>query len=231
MKKLLVLALLIASVTFMFADESGFSDVVGYVKYELYANDYNMIALPMGDTGITTTLELAQAIAGAGVPITDVVESISVWDNETHGWNQFASDTPGGSFSIEPGDAFLIYIVGTTNVDFYCAGTLPSQANYDFIANDYHTVMLPLNRSDITTTLDLAQSIAGDGVPVTDVVESISTWDNETHGWKQFATDTPGGSFDINIGDGFLIYTTDANTGWNAPAGRNITTKRASTRK
>ena len=231
MKKLLILALLIASVTFIFAVESDYSDVVGYVKYELFANDYNMIALPMGDTGITTTAELAAAIAGPSTPVTDVVESISVWDNETHGWNQYLTSVPGGSFPIESGDAFLIYIVAATNVDFYCAGTLPTQANYDFIASDYHTMMLPLNRSDITTTLELAQSIAGDGVHVTDVVESISTWDNETHGWKQYLTSVSGGSFEINIGDGFLIYTTDASTGWNAPAGRSITTKRASARK
>ncbi|MBI9032306.1 hypothetical protein JEZ13_09975 [bacterium] len=217
MKKLLVLALLIASVTFIFAVESDFSDVVGYVKYELYANDFNMIALPMGDTGITTTAELAAAISPD-------VTSISVWDNETHGWKQYLVSTPGSSFAIEAGDAFLVYMAGASNVDFYCAGTLPTQANYDFIANDYHTVMLPLNRSDLTSTAQLASSI-GSGVT------SISTWDNATHGWKQYLVSTPGSSFDINIGDGFLIYSTEAYTGWNAPAGRNITTKRATARK
>ncbi len=217
MKKLLVLALLIASVTFMFAVESEFSDVVGYVKYELYANDFNMIALPMGDTGITTTAELAAAI---GPDVT----SISVWNNETHGWEQYLVSTPGSSFDIQPGDAFLIYMGGTTNVDFYCAGTLPTQANYDLVANDFHTMMLPLNRSDITTTADFAAAIGGG-------ITSISTWDNETHGWSQYLVSTPGSSFDINIGDGFLIYTNEAYTGWNAPAGRNITSKRASARK
>lgn len=217
MKKLLVLALLIASVTFMFAVESEFSDVVGYVKYELYANDYNMIALPMGDTGITTTAELAAAISPD-------VTSISVWDNETHNWNQYLVSTPSTSFDIFNGDAFLIYLAGSANVDFYCAGTLPTQANYDLIANDYHTLMLPLNRSDITTTEQLATSI-GSGVT------SISTWDNETHNWNQYLVSTPSTSFDINIGDGFLIYSNEAYTGWNAPAGRNITSKRASARK
>ncbi len=217
MKKLLVLALLIASVTFIFAVESEFSDVVGYVKYELTAGDYNMIALPMGDTGITTTAQLAAAISP------DVTD-ISVWDNETHGWNQFSTDTPGGSFNIAPGDAFLIYLAGTSNVDFYCAGNLPTQANYDLVANDYHTMMLPLNRSDITTTAQFAAAI-GDGIT------DISVWNNETHGWRQFSTDTPGGSFNINIGDGFLIFSTDVYTGWNAPASRSITTKRASARK
>ena len=217
MKKLLVLALLIASVTFIFAVESDFSDVVGYVKYEMFANDFNMIALPMGDTGITTTAELASAISPD-------VTSISVWDNETHNWNQYSVSLPATSFVIEAGDAFLIYMGGTTNVDFYCAGTLPEQANYDFVANDFHTVMLPLNRSDITSTLELAASI-GTGVT------SISTWDNETHNWNQYSVSLPATSFDINIGDGFLIYSNEAVTGWNAPAARNITTKRASARK
>jgi len=217
MKKLLVLALLIASVTFIFAVESDFSDVVGYVKYELTASDYNMIALPMGDTGITTAAELATAISPD-------VESISIWDNETHNWNQYLVTTPSSSFAIEAGDAFLIYMGGTSNVDFYCAGTLPTQANYDLVANDYHTMMLPLNRSDIATTAEFATSI-GSGI------ESISTWDNETHNWKQYLVSTPSSSFDINIGDGFLIYSNEAYTGWNAPAGRNITTKRASARK
>ncbi len=217
MKKLLVLALLIASVTFIFAVESDYSDVVGYVKYELYANDYNMIALPMGDTGITTTAELAAAISPD-------ITSISVWDNETSNWKQYSVSSPISSFAIEPGDAFLIYMAGTANVDFYCAGTLPTQANYDFVASDFHTVMLPLNRSDISTTLELATSI-GSGIT------SISTWDNETSNWKQYSVSSPISSFDINIGDGFLIYSNEAYTGWNAPAGRNITTKRASARK
>ena len=217
MKKLLILALLIASVTFIFAVESDYSDVVGYVKYELYANDFNMIALPMGDTGITTAAELATAISPD-------IESISVWDNESHGWNQYDVLTPATSFDIEPGDAFLIYMGGSTNVDFYCAGTLPTQANYDLVANDFHTMMLPLNRSDITTTAEFAASI-GTGI------ESISTWDNETHGWNQYDVLTPATSYDINIGDGFLIFSNEAYTGWNAPAGRNTTTKRASARK
>ncbi len=217
MKKLLVLALLIASVTFMFAAESDFSDVVGYVKYELYANDFNMIALPMGDTGITTTAELAAAISP------DVTD-ISVWDNETHNWKQYLVSTPGSSFEIAPGDAFLVSLAGTANVDFYCAGTLPVQASYDLVANDFHTMMLPLNRSEITTTAEFAAAI-GEGVT------DISTWDNETHNWKQYLVSTPGSSFEINIGDGFLVSTTEAVTGWNAPAGRNITSKRANARK
>jgi len=171
----------------------------------------------MGDTGITTAAELATAISPD-------VESISVWDNETHGWKQYLVSAPASSFDIVAGDAFLIYMGGTSNVDFYCAGTLPTQANYDFVASDYHTVMLPLNRSDITNTAELAASI-GTGI------ESISTWDNETHGWKQYLVSAPASSFDINIGDGFLIYSNEAYTGWNAPAGRNITSKRASARK
>ncbi|MFA7058000.1 MAG: hypothetical protein WC155_10665 [Candidatus Cloacimonadales bacterium] len=207
MKKLLILALLIASVTFVFATESNFSDVVGYVKYELVANDYNMIALPM-DTGITTTAELAAAISPA---VTDIL----VWDNETHGWKQYLSSMPEGIFNIETGDALLIYLGGTTNVDFYCAGTLPEQANYDLIANDYHSIMLPLNQSEITTTAEFAAAI-GEGV--TDIL----TWDNETHGWKQYLSSMPEGVFDINIGDGFLIYSNESYDGWNAPADRTM---------
>ncbi len=211
MKKLLVLALLIASVTFMFAVESDFSDVVGYVKYELYANDFNMIALPM-DAGITTTAELAAAISPD-------VTSITKWDG---GWAQYSTSSPATSFDISEGESFLVYLGGTTDVDFYCAGTLPTQANYDFAGSDFNQIMLPLNRSDITTAAELATSI---GAGVT----SITTWNNG--GWVQYSTSSPATSFDINIGDGFLIYTNEAYTGWNAPAGRNITSKRANARK
>lgn len=207
MKKLLILALLIASVTFIFAAESEFSDVVGYVKYELTASDYNMIALPM-DTGITTTAELAAAISPA-------VTSITIWDNEAHGWKQYAVSVTSTDFEINHGDALLVYLAGATDVDFYCAGTLPEQANYDLIANDYHSMMLPLNRSEVTTTAEFAAAI-GSGIT------SITTWDNETHGWKQYAVSVVNTDFEINIGDGFLIFSNEAYDGWNAPADRTM---------
>lgn len=210
MKKLLVLALLIASVTFMFAAESDFSDVVGYVKYELTAGDYNMISLPM-DAGIATTSELAAAISPN-------VTSIATWSG---GWVQYSTSNEATSFDISEGDAFLVYLSGAENVDFYCAGNLPTQPSYDVVSGDYNMVMLPLNRSEITTTSELAAAI---GVGVT----SISTFDG---GWVQYSTSNEATSFDINIGDGFMIYSNEAYTGWNAPAGRNITSKRATTRK
>ncbi len=216
MKKLLILALLIASVTFIFAVESDYSDVVGYVKYELTAGDYNMIALPM-DSGITTTAELAVAISPN-------VTSISTWNNATHSWKQYSVSAPTTSFDINDGDALLLYLSAGDNVDFYCAGTLPTQANFDFTGADYNMIMLPLNRSELSTTASLAASI-GTGVT------SISTWNNATHSWKQYSVSAPTTSFDINIGDGFLVYSSETYTGWNAPAGRNITTKRASARK
>lgn len=217
MKKLLVLALLIASVTFMFAAESDFSDVVGYVKYELYANDFNMIALPMGDTGITTAAELAAAISP------DVTD-IATWDNTIHGWKQHSVGIGSTDFDIIAGNALLVYLAGSSNVDFFCAGNLPIQANYDIEGNDFNQIMLPLNRSDIITAAGLATSI---GIGITD----IATWDNTVHGWKQHSVGIGSTDFDINIGDGFLIYSNEAYTGWNAPAGRNITSKRASARK
>jgi hypothetical protein len=210
MKKLLVLALLIASVTFIFAVESDYSDVVGYVKYELNSTDFNMIAIPM-DTGITTAAELAAAISPE-------VTSITKWDG---GWAQYSTSSPATSFDVFPGESFLVYLGGETSVDFYCAGTLPNQANYDFTSSDFNQIMLPLNRSDITTAAELAASI---GAGVT----SITTWDG---GWVQYSTSSPATSFDINLGDGFLVYSTEAYTAWNAPAARNITTKRASARK
>ncbi len=206
MKKLLILAILIASVTVIFALDSEPSEVVGYVKYELTANDFNMIAVPM-NSGIANAIELATAISPD-------VQYIIKWDG---GWVQYSTSTPDTSFEVTDGESFLVYLGGTEPVDFYCAGDLPTQANYDFVANDFNQIMLPLNRSDITNTIELANSISED-------VAYIITWDG---GWVQYSASTPDTSFDINIGDGFLVFTNAEVTGWNAPASKNVTRRSA----
>jgi len=160
------------------------------------------------NTGITNASELAVAISTN-------VTAVSIWNNETHNWKQYTVSEVGTDFEINPSDALLIYLDGTANVDFYCAGSLPTQANYDLVANDYNSMMLPLNRSEITTTTEFATAIGGG-------VTAISTWDNETHGWKQYVVSEVGTAFEINIGDGFLIFSNEAYEGWNAPAGRTM---------
>ncbi len=215
MKKLLILAILIASVTVIFALDSEPSEVVGYVKYELIANDFNMIAVPM-NSDITTVSELATAIGGD-------VESLAKWDNSISNWSQFTVGVDVNDFEVPAGTSVLVYLAGTENIDFYCAGDLPSQANYDIVGNDFNQIMVPLNRSELINVSDIAEAIGN--------IESIATWDNDISNWSQFTVGVDVNDFEISIGDGLLIYATTDNTGWNAPASKNVTRRSARARK
>jgi hypothetical protein len=202
MKKVFISAILVLFLGSLFALESGPSDVVGFVKYDVFLNDFTMIAIPF-----PTTLAMASDLAADISPdVTDVI----FWNNAWFGWQQYSTASPATDYAITSDMSYLVYKGGTANVDWYSYGDLPTAATFDIFANDFTQIMLPLDRSDLVMASDLANDI---GPGVTDVI----TWNNAWFGWQQYSTASPATDFAIDIGQGFLIYSTAAYPGWNSP--------------
>ncbi|MCF7867395.1 MAG: hypothetical protein K9N09_01735 [Candidatus Cloacimonetes bacterium] len=226
MKRLLILTMMCALIGSMVALESDPSEVVGYVKYECVTTtttDMNLVSVAL-DNGVTTAQDLAAEIGAAGV-----VDAVSKWDEATQSWQQVTYSfipvpPPGGfawsgNFDIVNGDVLAVNV--TSDVDYYCAGSIPADPVYNLITTtttDANLVMLPLSMSSLSNAQDLANDIGAAGD-----VDAVSSWDAATQSWQQVTysfipVPPPGGyawsgNFDIEIGKGYMINMT-TNTTW-----------------
>jgi len=204
MKKLILPLLLLVAFGMLAAVESDPSDVVGYVKYTLYAGD-NAIATPM-DQGYTNASGVGNAIPGC--------TSVKYFDGATQQWvaaNKAPFPPfPWGpvDFAIAEGDPLLIST--PTAGDFYSIGDLPDPlATYTLYAGD-NFIMVPLDQSN----LNLA-SLVGNNIPG---CTSVKYFDGATQQWvaanKAPFPPFPWGPVDFAtaIGDALLISTPTAGT-------------------
>lgn len=228
MKKFILPLLLLLAVGMLAAVESDPSAVVGYVKYECQPG-LNFIALPM-DAGFTLASEAVAAynlngeIDNISVWVNDPL--VQTWDTTTHQGDNFFDPDP----VVGPGSVIYITYVGEEPFDYYSIGALPeTNASYT-IEPGQNTVMVPLNRSDITLGSLLATSIGFetvDNISVWINDPMIQTWDTTTNQGEDF--------FDpdhvLSIGyPVFLTYVGDTTTVW--PEGlRNVKNLKNSTRR
>ncbi len=208
MKKVIIPLILLLAVTFLIAVESDPSETVGYVKYDLLAGS-NLVALPM-QSGHAMASNLGGEI-GAG--------SVSEWNTTNQGWDQ--ADNLGfmwlGDFPVADGGVYMVNV--TAAGTYYCAGAMITQPNYSLVAGS-NTVMVPLDRSDITMA-----SVAGAEIGA----GSVSMWNATNQGWDQ--ADNLGfmwlGDFPTEIGMPLMVNVT-APTVWPAPAGRVMSNSNSS---
>jgi hypothetical protein len=195
MKKVIIPLILLLAVAFLIAVESDPSETVGYVKYDLVVGR-NLIALPM-NSGLTMAGNLGGAITGA--------TSVSKWNPATQGW--VSSNKVGlmwlNNYAVADGE---VYMVNTTSASsYYCAGSMIVQPNYSIIAGR-NTVMVPLDRSDLTMAGTLGAAITG--------TTSVSKWNEVTQGWV--SSNKVGlmwlNNFAISIGTPLMINTTAVST-------------------
>ncbi|MCK9583378.1 MAG: hypothetical protein M0R69_00510 [Candidatus Cloacimonetes bacterium] len=205
MKKfILPLMLLLLAAGFLFAVESDPSAVVGYVKYDCLAGN-NMIALPM-QTDFAFASETGDAIGAT---------SVGFWDAAIQAWT-FIDKLPWGvwtaEFPVTSGDPLWISV--DADLDFYSIGDLPAtMPSYDLVAGN-NTIMLPLNKSELSLA-----SIAGDDIGAS----SVGFWDSSIQAWT-FIDKLPWGvwteEFDTAIGAPLWISTDNAGT-WPSRARSN----------
>jgi hypothetical protein len=185
MKKVILPLLLILAFSFLAAVESDPSAVVGYVRYDLVAGN-NMVALPM-ECPWSMASELGDTFGGN-------VTQISYWDatNQIFG---AAADLGGfwdGDFPIATNGVLML----TSSVpgSFYSLGDLPAPATFNLVAGN-NTLMIPLNRSDLTLASELGADLAAGGVL------QIANWDASSQMFGA-AADLGGfwdGDFEIGI--------------------------------
>lgn len=197
MKKLILPLMLLLFVGALLAVESDPSAVVGYVKYDCVSG-LNFIAVPM-DQGYTMASELAEDYPG-------MLDTMNYWDPTTQVWSA-ASDLGGfwdNDFAVVPGAVLWISAMNTFSL--YSIGQLPAtNASYPIIAG-LNTVMIPLNRSDLTMASEFGTDIG--------TTDTINTWDAATQVWSA-ASDLGGfwdNDFPISIGSPLWVSAFGAGT-------------------
>ncbi len=219
MKKFLILSVLVLFLGSLMALESGPSETVGFVKYELVAGDFNMVAVPM-----EITFPIAGAIPMASDLATEIgnVGALIFWDTSlaTSGWRTYTGNVV-TDFEIHPGDALIANMSAGSNVDFYSAGAVPADVATTF-AVDFNMLMVPLTQTAITLASELAASIEADiGAGM---VGAIIFWDTSlaTSGWRTY-TGNIVTDYSIGIGDALIVNALGTGT-WNSGSRSSRTT-------
>jgi len=151
--------------------ESVPSEVVGYVKYPCVVG-LNMVALPMNQ-GYTAASEVGEAYSGYIDEIINWYEDYQVWEGAVYIPDLGMWDP---DFAVAPGSVFLIHAL--LPFDFFSIGTLPpANAQYNIVFGD-NSAMIPLNKSNLSTTA-LAGSSIGNG----ESVNTINLWNSTAQSW------------------------------------------------
>jgi len=206
MKKLILPLLLLLGITMLMAVESAPSAVVGYVKYDCVAG-LNMFALPMATT-MTAASEIGDAYPGS-------FDTIFYWDYAGQTWFG-ASDLGGfwdGDFPIASSNVLMANALAP--VSLYSIGDLPATNPTYTIGSGLNTVMVPLNRADLTLAGDLGTEIG--------TADAIFYWDQA--GQTFFGASDLGGFWDgdfaVSIGMPLMVSAYDAAT-WPTRSASNV---------
>jgi len=172
MKKYLFILLLIVSAGILLAVESAPSETVGYVKYPSVAG-LNFAAMPMDD-GMTLTSEV-----GVYMGPNDEIDTINLWDQASQSW--VGCSNYGGGFwdpDLPVGPGSVLFYSSSVAFDYYSIGALPAtNAQYNIVPG-LNTVMVPLNKSNLTLVSEVGMDIGPN-----DEIDTINLWDNTSQSW------------------------------------------------
>ena len=172
------------------------------------AINYTNISIPLV---VTDTYPTADDVAGyinsTNPPTTtNSIQRVARWDT---GSQTFVIRTVGAvfgtaNFNVAVGDWLLVGADSTAPAVFTWVGDVPEIGfrSYSLVANGYTGLMLPLDRSDLTTADDLGNDI-GD-------ITRVARWDAAS---QTFVVRTVGAvfgtaNFDIEIGYPYLVFST-----------------------
>jgi len=199
-KVLLPLLMLILAGSFLLAVESSPSAIVGYVKYPCVTG-LNLIAFPMAP-GFASADEFSTAMGGNVTTVNfwlpDVQDWYAIDYNEMFGWSDEFVTTPGT----------VMYVNAQADFSCYSMGTLPGAYSVDLVEG-LNVVMVPLDRSDLSTIATFGDAFGGNVTTVNKWLNDIQDWYavdyNEMFGWSD--TDYPAA-----IGDPFYVNSSVAMT-------------------
>jgi hypothetical protein len=174
MKKLIIPLLFIFAFSILAAVESEPSEVVGYVKYPCVAGD-NFVAMPMND-GHTLVSEVTASYNATE----DIINTVNIWDPTFQIWN--GSPNLGNNYfdpDLEVGPGSVLFLTSYQALDFYSIGSMPAtNAQYNIVIGD-NTIMVPLNKSSLTSVSLLAMDMGP-----SDEINTINLWDQSFQLWS-----------------------------------------------
>lgn len=206
MKRFILPLMILLFVGSLLAVESAPSEVVGYVKYDLVAGN-NTIALPMSHS-YAMAGDIGTAIGAT---------TVGYFNSATQLWtiaNKTMFGTWTNNFAISVGQPLWVGVASAST--FYSIGDLPETEPVYSLVNGNNTVMVPLSKSDLTTSALVGANIPGAG--------SVGFFNSATQLWTisnktMFGTWT--NAFATAIGDPLWIGTNTAGT-WPAAPTRVI---------
>lgn len=221
MKKLLFVLLVLLAFGLLTAVESDPSATVGYVKYPSVAG-LNFAAMPMND-GMTLV-----STVGMYMGPLDQIDTINLW-NPGQYWE--GCTNYGGGFwdpDLPVGPGTVLYYSSSYAFDYYSIGAMPAvNAQYSIVPG-LNTIMLPLNKSALSTV-----SLVGMDISPLDEIDTINLW-NAGQYWEG-CTNYGGGFWDpdpaVTIGTPMYISSAATITWPAGPRGETRTSAPTTSKK
>jgi hypothetical protein len=210
MKKLILPLLLLVAFGILAAVESAPSEIVGYVKYDIYAAKNNNIALPMikTPTDYAMASDVGNAIPGCtAVRWLDASVTPPQWKSCTKAGTIWP---PATNFAVSNGKPLQVYT--STAGAFYSIGDLPASPlpTYALYAAKNNMIMVPLDKSALNMASLVGNSITGcTAVRWLDASVTPAQWKSCT---KAGTIWPPATNFATEIGDPLQVYTSTAGT-------------------
>ena len=177
-----------------YGQRSPLSEVLGVVQYRLTTTattDFNAVATPLGGPWTSAS----QWISTLGY-----ANSMAQWRGDQQGYAQYAPTLPITDFPLAPRQVYYLNV--TTDTLLVLIGAVFS-GQVQLTRTEptaYHTLMVPLDRSDLAMAAALATSIGP--------CNTVSRWNTATQSYVQYVPSVPATDFAIHPGMGLMVHVT-----------------------
>jgi hypothetical protein len=173
------------------------SNIVGEFDFSI-SRHFNSIGLPLVIQSVTNASQLMGEIPGC--------TSVARWNSEYQGYEQYVPDIGFNNFTIDMGYPYYIHLAESTIVTFVGNITTPSFNLITTGSTNFNEIIVPLDKTDITTAAELCADISG--------CDCVAYWDAGTHGFLQYYTAIPlVNNFDVRVGYPYYVNVT-SNVVW-----------------
>jgi hypothetical protein len=152
----------------------------------LLSSNYNLISIPLNDTGLTNAETVAQSVPNCTV--------VWKWDAALQQWYGHNKGTPLRNFAVTPGQSLLVSVSAAQTWTVTGSGWAAPVAS---LKAGYNLVMLPKGKESLTTAEQVAQNIPNCTV--------IWKWDSALQQWYGHNKGTPLRNFAVTPGQAYLI--------------------------
>ncbi|MCK4748015.1 MAG: hypothetical protein KAT15_13285, partial [Bacteroidales bacterium] len=176
--------------------QSEFSPVYGVIDYPFSATpetDFNGFALSLQVIGLSQAHGLINMIPGC--------TSVARWNTAAQGYQQYVPDVSSGNFTVQAGESFLVNV--TEDTVFTLTGEI-SRPSYTLIttpSTSYNSVMLPLDKHEITSASELMAEIPN--------CDGLAYWRASTQSIVQYIPVQDLNNFNVYTGHSYYVHVTE----------------------